>query len=204
MLSTVSRLEVPGTVAQSLSFFREADLIQHWVPFVSGCGNYPSEKLPAIIGTLRAKIPILPRSLNSLVHRAFVDSFDSQAANGVLLVEWTPTPEEMASGHYCGMVFPPGQFNMTVKQSTTLVQSEGEGRCSIVMRGENDFKVSRRFLPDVVVRKFLTMNSKVLAQRICSCLEDLSGKGYLQRLQSDSQGFYGIIERRFAENASRC
>ena len=67
MLSTVSRLEVPGTVAQSLSIFREADLIQHWVPFVSGCGNYPSEKLPAIIGTLRAKIPILPRSLNSLV-----------------------------------------------------------------------------------------------------------------------------------------
>merc|ERR1712139_341532 len=135
-------MEVPSNLAQCLSLFREADLAPNWLPFVNACTVHPSDKLPAIMSTLTAKIPILPRrSLNSLVHRAFVDSFDTQSGTGVLLVEWTPSPEPMQSGYYCGISVPPGQFNMTVKLATTLVKDEGQGRCSVVMRGENDFKV---------------------------------------------------------------
>lgn len=206
MLSTVSRLSVPGSLAQALSIFREADLLDNWVPFVNKCSSSWSDKLPALVSSFQAKIPIVPRTFNTVVHRAFLDTLESEQSSGVLLVEWTPSPSDFPSGSYCGMELPRapvGASEMTVKLSTTLVQPESQARCSIVMSGNNDFKVSRRLLPDVVVRKFLAMNSKVLASRICSCLQDLSGKGYLERLRLDPQGFYGLVEKRCAENAAR-
>merc|ERR1711953_1043224 len=120
--------------------------------------------------------------------------------------EWTPRPEEIAQdGHYCGMKGPPQPQRSSpvdVNFATTFIERDGEDRCNIVMGGSTDFKISRRFVPDRILWKFLAMNSKVLAQNICACLLDPGGRGYEARIQADVQGFYEQVRRRAAEEPS--
>jgi hypothetical protein len=152
---------------------------------------------------IKAKVPILPKHLKTLVHRAFVDAIDT--SGGILIVEWTPPVEELSSGRYCDMEVPTDNQNaseLRVDLATTLVVPEGDGRCSIIMSGKNEFSVPRRLVPDFVLKPFLSVNSKSLAQRIVSCMQDLQGKGYAERIQSDAHGFYRTIEARMAERTS--
>lgn len=202
VINTVTRLCLPGDVAEAVSIFREADLVHNWLPFVTLGEAVWSETVPAMMCRMRAKLPILPRSFTTLVHRAFIDTVNSQDNPGVLLVEWTPNAHEIEQGEFCGMAVPPAPprtSTMQVQLATTLIESSGQGRCVVTMFGENDFKVHRRLVPDMVLRKFLTMNSRVLGQRICACIEDLGGKGYAARISRDPQGFYGLLRSRLGE-----
>lgn len=207
VITTVSRLLVPGDLTEALSIFREADLVHNWLPFVTGGDCSWSEDMPALLTSIRAKIPILPRSITTLIHRAFLDGFEgSGGPGGVQLVEWTPGHGETVAGRYCGMTVPtpPARSSeMQVQLATTVVEPAGQNRCNIVMAGQNDFKVSKRLVPDAVLRRFLAMNSRVLGQRICSCLGDMSGRGYRARIEADQQGFYALVRQRSAEHAAK-
>lgn len=206
VINTVSRLCLPGNVSEAVSIFREADLVHNWLPFVTGGEAVWSDTMPAMLCRMRAKLPILPRSITTLVHRAFLDTSTDAENQGILLVEWTPKAEEISEGEFCGMVIPPAPprtSQMQVQLATTLIECGGQGRCVITMHGENDFKVHRRLVPDMVLRKFLTMNSRVLGQRICACLEDLPGKGYAARISRDAQGFYGLMRSRLGDSERR-
>lgn len=202
-LSTLTKLVLPGTLTQALSIFREADLAHNWLPFVKKCSCSWSSEVPGLMTLIKAKVPILPKHLKTLVHRAFVDAIDT--SGGILIVEWTPPVEELSSGRYCDMEVPTDTQNaseLRVDLATTLVVPEGDGRCSIIMSGKNEFSVPRRLVPDFILKPFLSVNSKSLAQRIVSCMQDLQGKGYAERIQSDAHGFYRTIEARMAERTS--
>lgn len=201
-IGTLSRIQVRGNLEHCLSLFREADLVHQWMPFVEGASVSWDDALPALLANLQIRIPILRKGMTTNVHRSFVDSFESNPP-GILLVEWTPTAEEKTDdGRFCGMVLPamPGRLSeMSVQLATTLVEPVGEDMCNIIMRGDNDFKVNRRFIPEIVLRKFLAINTRVLAEGICSCLGDVAGKGYAARIETDSQGFYGLCRQRHWE-----
>eukprot|EP00931_Biecheleriopsis_adriatica_P094818 TRINITY_DN68433_c0_g1_i1.p1 TRINITY_DN68433_c0_g1~~TRINITY_DN68433_c0_g1_i1.p1 ORF type:complete len:460 (-),score=76.29 TRINITY_DN68433_c0_g1_i1:116-1495(-) len=204
VISTRTCLSVPGKLCEVLSIFREADLVHNWLPFVTGGACTWSEDLPALVTTLHAKIPLLPRSVSTMIHRVFIDDFEGPS-KGVFTVEWTPSPEEVTEGSYCGIAVPPAPARSSAVQvqlASSLVQPVPgqENRCIITMAGENDFKVNRRLIPDVVLRKFLTLNSQVLASKICACLQDMESFGYTDRLQRDPQGFYALVESRAEEH----
>jgi len=158
--------------------------------------------------SIQAKIPLIPRGISTSVHRTFIDGFDSPAGKGgVYIVEWTPPPEEISEDRYCGIrvPLPPSRSSaVQVQLATTHVhpQAGEENRCAVIMAGNNDFKVNRRLIPDVVLRKFLAMNSRVLAGKISACLEDMAGCGYRQRISTDAQGFYRLVERRAAQSSA--
>jgi len=206
VISTVGRLTVPGTLAQALSIFREGDLVHKWLPFVAGGDHSFADGLPAMLTCIRGKIPIIPKSLTTLVHRAFIDDFDdSVRPGGVLVVDWTPSPSDIQEGRFCGMevpVAPSRSSEIQVRLASTLVKPASEGRCNVIMAGENDFKVNRRLVPSPVLRKFLALNMKVLAQRICACCEDGSSTGHRERVREDAQGFYALVQRRVEEAAA--
>ncbi|CAE8702718.1 unnamed protein product, partial [Polarella glacialis] len=131
VISTVSRLSLPGNLCEVLSMFRESDLVHNWLPFVTGADCAWSEEVPALMSSIHAKIPILPVSLTTVIHRAFIDAFDEapSGSGGVLLVEWSPSPEDVDRGRYCGIRVPvaPAQSSiMQVKLAKTLVCNDGE------------------------------------------------------------------------------
>eukprot|EP00450_Noctiluca_scintillans_P014011 CAMPEP_0194509076 /NCGR_PEP_ID=MMETSP0253-20130528/39538_1 /TAXON_ID=2966 /ORGANISM="Noctiluca scintillans" /LENGTH=395 /DNA_ID=CAMNT_0039352183 /DNA_START=96 /DNA_END=1283 /DNA_ORIENTATION=- len=201
-IRTLSRIQVRGNLEHCVSLFREADLVHQWMPFVEGAEVSWDDTLPALLTNLRIRIPILRKGMTTNIHRSFVDSFESNPP-GILLVEWTPTAEEKTDdGRFCGIVLPamPGRLSeMSVQLATTLVEPVGEDMCNIIMSGDNDFKINRRLIPEIVLRKFLAANTKVLAEGISSCLGDVAGKGYAARIETDSQGFYGLCRQRHWE-----
>merc|ERR1712216_444431 len=98
-VATLTELVVPGTLTEALAIFREADLVQNWLPFTTGAAVQASTKLPAVLAAVQAKVPLLSTQLCLMVHRAFIDAFgssDGRGDGGVLLVEWTPEAEELA------------------------------------------------------------------------------------------------------------
>jgi hypothetical protein len=200
-VSTVSELKVPGTVAQCLALVREADLLYKWAPFVYGPNAVSGdchETLPATVGTLRAKVPLSPIGVSLLVQRAFLDFLGSESAKGIMAIDWTPSCGVVASGECNGMKFPQERYNTPVDLATTFIQDIGQGRCRIVLKGSNDLKVNKRFVPDVVLRKFMKLNAQVLGQGIATALED-GDSSYLQRIEADPQGFYGLVAKRLAD-----
>eukprot|EP00929_Paragymnodinium_shiwhaense_P090940 TRINITY_DN51013_c0_g1_i1.p1 TRINITY_DN51013_c0_g1~~TRINITY_DN51013_c0_g1_i1.p1 ORF type:complete len:572 (-),score=71.47 TRINITY_DN51013_c0_g1_i1:281-1996(-) len=192
---TITTLRVRASFQEAAAVFHEADTVDKWIPFVNHAEAAWSPTMPAMNLCMKAKIPILPGSVSSTTHRVIMDAFDDRP--GVLLVEWSPTSEEKASGFYAGAPVPscPARASeVQVRLSSTLVQQDDKDHCTILMRGENDFKVNRRLVPDAVLRKFLRVNTRVMAQRISTCLEE----GYAPRLQADSHGFYRRLGARCA------
>lgn len=198
VISTVSRLALPGSFCEVLSFFREADLATNWLPFVSGGDCSFSQDLPALLTSVRIKLPLIPYSLQTLIHRAFIDDFDAASLPGVCIVEWTP--EETEQTGYCGMPVPPRpprSSAMQVQLAATLVCSEPDeqNRCIVIMANQNDFKVNNWLVPNMALRKFLAINSRVVANNLSACLEDMERVGYSQRIEKDAQGFYAAVRQ---------
>lgn len=198
VISTVSRLALPGSFCEVLSFFREADLATNWLPFVSGGDCSFSQDLPALLTSVRIKLPLIPYSLQTLIHRAFIDDFGAASLPGVCIVEWTP--EETEQTGYCGMPVPPRpprSSAMQVQLAATLVCSEPDeqNRCIVIMANQNDFKVKNWLVPSMALRKFLAINSRVVANNLSACLEDMERVGYSQRIEKDAQGFYAAVRQ---------
>ncbi|CAJ1448964.1 unnamed protein product [Effrenium voratum] len=201
-ISSLSRVTLPGTLCEVVSLFREADKVSNWLPFVSGGDCHWSEDVPALLTGITAKVPIVPRRFSALIHRAFITDFHAPLSStpGVYIVEWTPAADDTSTGFYCGMPVPsppPHSTAMQVTLSTTLVYSdpENEGSCVVVMAGENDFKVNQRFVPDMVLRRFLAFNSRAVAANLTDCLQDMDRFGYTERIHKDPQVFYQALRR---------
>lgn len=201
-ISRLSRLKVQGSLSEVLSLFREADKVSNWLPFVTGGECTWSHDVPALVFNIEAKVPIVPRRFSTLIHRAFIDDADdTQTLPGVYIIEWTPPAEDVATGLFCCMQVPPTpprSSAMQVNLSTTFVCPDPEQQdcCVIIMAGENDFGVNQRLIPNLVLRKFLTFNSKVVASNISSCLQDMERFGYSERIEKDAQGFYSSVRKR--------
>jgi len=198
VIESVSRLAVPGSFYEVLSLFREADLATNWLPFVSDGDCTFSSDVPALLTSMRIKLPLIPYSLRTVIHRAFIDAFHTSTSPGICIVEWTP--QEIETSGYCGMTAPPSPprcSQMQVQLATTMVCSEPdeENRCIVIMANQNDFKVNNRLIPDLALRKFLSVNSRVVASNITACLEDPKKFGYHERIQNDAQGFYSAVRR---------
>ncbi|CAE7491565.1 DSK2A [Symbiodinium natans] len=190
VISTVCRVALPGSFCEVLSLFREADLAANWLPFVSGGNCSFSQDLPALLTSVRIKLPLVPYSLRTLIHRAFIDEFRSTSSPGVCIVEWTP-PDIEPTG-YCGMAvpaIPPRSSAMQVQLGATKISSEPDeqNRCVVVTATQNDFKVNNRLVPNMALRKFLAINSRVVAGNMAACLEDMERFGYSQRIEKDAQ-----------------
>ena len=199
-ISTLSRLKVQGSLCEVLSLFREADKVSNWLPFVTGGECSFSHDVPALLFSIEAKVPIVPRRFTTQIHRAFIDD---AAVPGVYIIEWTPPAEDVATGSFCGMPLPPTpprSSAMQVNLSTTLIcpDPEQQDRCLIIMARENDFGVNQRLIPNFVLRKFLTFNSKVVGNNITACLKDLDRFGYSERIEKDAQGFYLSVRKRLS------
>eukprot|EP00913_Durusdinium_trenchii_P026103 g24487.t1 len=210
-ISTLSRLTVRGDLCEVLSLFREADKVSSWLPFVTGGECSWSTDVPALVTSIQAKVPIVPRRFSTLIHRAFIDD-TNDASDGVYVIEWTPSAEDVQSGTFCGMSVPPTpprSSAMQVNLSTTFVYPDPDqpDSCVVIMAGENDFGVNHRLIPNLVLRKFLAFNCRVVANNISSCLqettvsrfaanifslrfcntEDMEQFGYTERIEKDTQ-----------------
>lgn len=199
-ISTLSRLTVRGDLCEVLSLFREADKVSSWLPFVTGGECSWSTDVPALVTSIQAKVPIVPRRFSTLIHRAFIDD-TNDASDGVYVIEWTPSAEDVQSGTFCGMSVPPTpprSSAMQVNLSTTFVYPDPDqpDSCVVIMAGENDFGVNHRLIPNLVLRKFLAFNCRVVANNISSCLQDMEQFGYTERIEKDTQGFYRAVRLR--------
>ncbi|CAK0898095.1 unnamed protein product, partial [Prorocentrum cordatum] len=199
-VAAVCQIPVNADLASTIALWQEADLMHNWVPFTSAVGCTWSDSLPALLLRIRTKVPILPMTFGTLVHRAFVDvPGDGSRPHGVLIVDWTPGPEELSDGQYCGMGVPgaPAGTQMDVQLASTVVQPLDERRSNVVITNEIDLKVSRWLLPDAVLRKFLVMQSRVMAKAICRCAEAAAEHGYGERVRQDARGLYAALQGRF-------
>lgn len=203
VLTTITKTTIRGTFEQGAALLYESDLEHNWLPCVTEGVSSWSAEVPALLVDFRAKVPILPRIISTLLHRCFLHHAAPGGGPGLAILDWTPAPEKLVDGWFCGMRVPQAperSIRGGVRLATSIMQPEGLRHFSMISVVENNFP--RKLCPEFLVRPFFKLNSRICAQRMYACIQDFEARGYLRRVRQDRLNFYAHLRRHAAACAS--